>query len=416
VRVLIVDDRPENLDLLEQMLKARGYEVTKASHGKEALEKARSQSFDLLISDIMMPVMDGFQLCRQIKTDDRLKRIPFVFYTETYTGQQDETFALALGAEAFIIKPSEPQGFLEKLETMLRQPLTAKPSTGLLADGDEIGYVTEYNERLVRKLEDKVMELEVANRNLKNVSHTLEQRVTERTAQLAAANRELEAFAYSVAHDLRAPLRAIDAFGNILLHEHSAQLDDTGKDCARRITVAARQMDALIQDLLAYSSIGTAQIELAPVDLTVALRESQHQSAEQLREANARVEVLGPLPFVRAHDTILGQILNNLLQNAAKFVAAGVQPQIRVRAEERGPMVRVWMEDNGIGIAPEHHERVFRVFERLHGADRYPGTGIGLAIVKKAALRMQGDAGVESEVGKGSRFWIELATADQIKT
>ena len=235
------------------------------------------------------------------------------------------------------------------------------------------------------------------------------QAVNQRTDEISAVNRELEVFAYSVAHDLRAPLRAIDAFGNILLHEHSAQLDDTGKDCARRITAAARQMDALIQALLTYSSIGTSQIALARVDLTVALREAQHQISEVFRERNGRLEVIGPLPAVRADETLLGQILNNLLQNAAKFVNDGVQPQIRVKAEERRPMVRLWIEDNGIGVAPEHHERIFQVFQRLHGPDRYPGTGIGLAIVKKAALRMHGTVGVESEVGKGSRFWVELA-------
>src|SRR5688572_11880830 len=125
------------------MLSGRGYAVTRASHGREALEKARAQIFDLLISDIMMPVMDGFQLCRQIKTDERLKRIPFVFYTEAYTGANDEAFALALGAEAFIVKPSEPDAFLERLEAILRHPLTSKPSAGILADADEVGYLTE---------------------------------------------------------------------------------------------------------------------------------------------------------------------------------------------------------------------------------------------------------------------------------
>ena len=138
------------------------------------------------------------------------------------------------------------------------------------------------------------------------------------------------------------------------------------------------------------------------------MRDILHQMSPDLLERRAAVRLEEPLPLVSAHPVLLTQILTNLLSNAIKFMVPGVDPQVRIRAEKSSDGVRLWVEDNGIGIAAEHHERIFRVFERLHLQERYPGTGIGLAIVRRAAERMHGQAGVESEPGKGSRFWVLL--------
>jgi PAS domain S-box-containing protein len=240
----------------------------------------------------------------------------------------------------------------------------------------------------------------------------LNEALAEQIRGLAAANQELDAFSYSISHDLRAPLRAMQGFSEALLEDYGERLDATGHDYAHRIATASRQMDALIQDLLAYSRLVRAEVTLEPVSLGTVVDEACGALEMELKEREGEILVERPLGRVRAHRAVLGQIVSNLLGNALKFMRPGAPPRVRVCAERTGGRVRLWVEDNGIGIAPEHRERIFRAFERLHGVEQYPGTGIGLAIVQKGAARLGGQAGVESEPGVGSRFWVELAEAE----
>jgi PAS domain S-box-containing protein len=230
--------------------------------------------------------------------------------------------------------------------------------------------------------------------------------------KLADANNELEAFVYSVSHDLRAPLRAMEGFSQALLQDYAKELDPAGRDFARRIVAAARRMDKLIQDLLDYSHLGKSDMYMRSVYLDVTVREVQMRLEAEIREKKARITIEEQLPLVIAHNATLLRVLENLLSNAIKFVGPGTHPRVRIRAEERNGCVRLWVEDNGIGIAPEHHERIFRIFERLHGIEAYPGTGIGLAIVRRAVERMGGRVGLESAPGQGSKFWVELEKAE----
>jgi signal transduction histidine kinase len=242
----------------------------------------------------------------------------------------------------------------------------------------------------------------------------LEDRVRARTAELQERNEELEAFAYSISHDLRAPLRAMGGFSQALLEDYGERLDQTGRQYAERVVAGANTMDQLIRDLLSYSRITRSELRLTPLDLHHAMQSATEQVADDVAARHARVVVEEPLPAVIGHETTLAQVLANLVANAIKFVPAERTPEVRVRAERRDGRVRVWVEDNGIGIAPEHHERIFRVFERLNPAEDYPGTGIGLAIVRKGVERMGGHVGVESQPGGGSRFWIELSQAEAV--
>jgi len=248
-----------------------------------------------------------------------------------------------------------------------------------------------------------------AQTQLQEHARELEARVAERTDELQASNEQLEAFVYSIAHDLRAPLRSMNGFSQLLLDEHAAPLNEVGRNFLQRIQASSEFMDKLLLDLLAYGRTARAEMELGPVEVQRTWESALFQTASQLEQTRARVEVIGAWTVVRAHEATLGQCLANLLSNALKFVAPGVTPQVRFRAEEMagGANIRLTLEDNGVGIAPEHQERAFRVFERLHGP-RYAGTGIGLSIVRKGVERMGGRMGLESTPGTGSRFWIEL--------
>ncbi len=240
----------------------------------------------------------------------------------------------------------------------------------------------------------------------------LEARVVERTRQLEEANAELEGFAHTVAHDLRAPLRSMRGFSQVLIEDYGEALDEAARDYLGRIAKSAERMDKLIQDLLAYARIGREELQLSPVPLDIVVAEAGRQIDASHSEEGADIDVSAPLPVVLAHRPVLVQVVVNLLSNAAKFVPPGRRPRIRIDAERRGSCVRLWISDNGIGIAPEHQDRIFGVFQRLHGMGDYAGTGVGLAIVRRGVERMGGTAGVESEPGKGSRFWVELREAE----
>jgi PAS domain S-box-containing protein len=254
---------------------------------------------------------------------------------------------------------------------------------------------------------------------LRELTATLERRVEERTQSLQETVAELEAFAYTVSHDLRAPLRGMEGFAQALLEDYPEELGPEGRRYAERITAAARRMDELIGDLLEYSRLSRADVSLRPMDPVPAIEGALADIRGAVEARGAQVTVAAPVPEVTASPPVLRQVMANLLGNAVKFVPGGETPQICVWAESTGkpgqgtPCVRIWVEDNGIGIAPEHRQRIFRVFERLHADSVYPGTGIGLAIVRRGAERMGGSAGVEDrpDGARGSRFWIELPAA-----
>jgi signal transduction histidine kinase len=259
-----------------------------------------------------------------------------------------------------------------------------------------------------------ITERKKAEELLQSQAQTLEELVRARTERLQEVVMELESFSYTIAHDLRGPLRAMNGFAIALREDYAAQLDGTAQDYVRRITGAAERMDQLICDVLNYSKITRQEYEAEPVELEPLL-EGILETYPTLRGEQGTITLDRPFPRVMGSAPLLLQIFSNLIGNAVKFVPAGRRPEVRVWAEAREKgWVRLWVEDNGIGIAPENFSRIFGLFQRLE--KRFDGTGIGLAIVSRAVDRMGGKCGLESEEGKGSRFWAELKAAPDQET
>jgi PAS domain S-box-containing protein len=272
------------------------------------------------------------------------------------------------------------------------------------------------------------------------VQRKLERLVADRTAQLRETLGDLEAFSYSIAHDMRAPLRAMQGFANILSEEHHQNLDPTAQDYLGRIVSAAHRLDLLIQDVLNYSRIVRAELNLEPVDAQKLLQDII-ATYPDLQASKAEILIATPVPMVMANAAALTQVFSNLLSNAVKFIKPGAKPKIKIWAEDIEAVsveaqlesaggslvaenesastadgtskVKIWIQDNGIGMEKGMEKRIFEIFQRLNPQNAYEGTGIGLAIVRKAVERMGGRIGVETELDKGSRFWVELTKAAQ---
>jgi PAS domain S-box-containing protein len=271
----------------------------------------------------------------------------------------------------------------------------------LSASGEFIGMVGSVIDVHERKL---------AEDQLRQTNQELDRKVQERTARLQETIGELEAFSYSVSHDLRAPLRAMTGYAQVLAEDCAQQLDAEHQEYLVRIQRAARRLEGLINDVLHYSRMSRTEVELTRVELTLIL-EDIVTNYPSLQPDRAKILIHSPLPAVLGHEALLSQALSNLLVNAVKFVGPGVYPEVHVRARPIGDRVRVEIQDNGIGIAPHNLSRVFELFQRVNPDGAYEGTGIGLSIVKKAVERLGGNVGVESELGKGSIFWVELPGA-----
>jgi PAS domain S-box-containing protein len=282
--------------------------------------------------------------------------------------------------------------------------VSAAPMPATREDGGAVLVFRDVTE--VRAQERQRLERE------RQLSALLESRVEQRTFELQEANADLQAFAHSVAHDLRAPLRNIQGYAAAILEDEHERLSEEGALYAHRMAESAGRLDGLIQDLLAYSRLSRTDVSPERVDLDALVQRVLAELSNEVAAREARVTVARPLPAVLAHRVTLGQVLANLVSNAIKFVAPERTPQVTISARRLDGHVSIEVADNGIGIARQHHERIFRVFERLHGSETFPGTGIGLAIVRRGVERMGGHVRVDSTPGAGARFIIELRAAE----
>ena len=246
-----------------------------------------------------------------------------------------------------------------------------------------------------------------AQQRVSRHAEELEKQVAERTRVLKDTVQSLEGVCYTIAHDLRAPLRTLQGFSQILLEDYASSFDEEGRRYAERIVTAASRMDTLIRDLLDYARLTHQELPMTPLNLAAEVQQVMTQLMPEIEARHAEI-IVKPLPQIVGNGTLLIQVITNLLSNALKFVAADTVPRVEIWSEQRDGMVRMFVKDNGIGIDPSQHGRIFGLFQRLHRPDAYPGTGLGLAIVRKGMERMGGAVGVESAPGRGSCFYVDL--------
>ena len=383
------------------------------------------------------------------ETDDCVTRLDRVLRTgkpESHTEQQHAkphpvfwsyTMWPVIGDErpvGIVIQITETAQFHEKMLALNEALTVSSVRQHELAEAANSSNVRLQAEIIERKEAEAA--LRAARLALSQANAELGQKVLERTAKLQETIAELEHFSYTITHDMRAPLRAMQGFGGILLEECSACLHPARREYIRCIADSANRMDKLITDALQYSGVVRQHLEPEPVD-THALLRSMIESYPEFQPPRSNIHIDTHLPVVVGNQAGLTQCFSNLLANAIKFVHPGRVPEVRVWAESvrsqpstestvghptpstrpnsqlsnLGPWVRIWIEDKGIGIERQYHDKIWHMFQQL--SKSYEGTGIGLALVRKVVERMDGKVGVESELGHGSRFWVELKKASR---
>jgi len=420
MKILSVDDKAENLYMLEALFRGHGHEVDSASDGAEALRLAQNGAYDLIVSDILMPRMDGFQLCREVKRDPRLHDIPFLFYTATYTDPKDAAFALALGAERFLIKPMEPEQFVKEVNETIAECATRAHAAATEEPEDEAIYLKEYNARLIAKLEKKMLDLEAANRALREDIVERERQGAERARlerQLRQAQRleALGTLAGGIAHDFNNILSSILGFAD-MGHEE-CEPGDLNKKLYSEIIRSTTRGRGLTQQIMAFSR--QADDTRETVDFSSAIAEAVSLSRPLLPAAvEVRTEIAGRVPPILANATQLHQILSNLLQNAGHAIGAG-GGTITIRASDfaadetsaqavpglhPGRYTRLSVADTGQGIDEKTLERIFDPFFTTKPFGE--GTGLGLSVVHGLMKTYDGAIAVESAPGRGATFHL----------
>jgi signal transduction histidine kinase len=412
-RVLIVDDKANNVYLLRVLLKGHGFQVDVAHNGREALEQALQSPPHLIISDLLMPEMDGYELLRRWKADERLRGIPFVVYTATYTEPKDEELAVELGADAFIIKPTEPEPFMRQVREVLdrvraNSPMVVTPSA------EEGVALKLYNEVLVTKLEHKCQQLEQRVAELKStVAGVYAARTTAERAKVEAqkANLVKDHFLAVLSHELRTPLTPVLAAVQLLQRRPglSTELREPLEIIQRNAQFQARLLD----DLLDLTRIAQGKLELnrKPMNVCTIIERAVEIAKPDIdaRRLQFQVALKDRPQRVNGDASRLQQVVWNLLTNAVKFTPEG--GCVELRCERQGEHVIIEVSDSGIGIEPEDAERIFDAFEQGgRGTNRqFGGLGLGLAIAKRLVEMHEGKISVFSEGrNRGAKFRVQL--------
>jgi signal transduction histidine kinase len=402
MKVLVVDDSRSDRKIIRYNLEWHGCQVLEAANGRQGLEIAAREKPDLIISDCLMPVMDGFQFLHELRKLTGLKSIPFFFYSAVYTGSKEAELAHSLGACAFIEKPKEPDEFWEEVGRIMAAETAGEGATATKGLG-EVEFLRDYSQLVAGKLEEKVRELSEVNESLLRLNSELERRVIERTTQLEAANQELEMFSYSVSHDMRAPLRHLDGFSQALIEEYAAKLNATGKEYLDRIRNSSRRMLEMIDAILELSRFARGKVERENVDLSAMVGEIAGELVLTQPERKVTFRIAEGITAC-GDAQLLKVVLENLLSNAWRFTEPKDEALIEFYATEWEGRLAFAVRDNGVGFDMAYAEKLFAPFQRLHRKEDFSGRGVGLAIARRIINRHGGKIRADAELGKGATF------------
>lgn len=417
--ILVVDDTPENLRLLSTMLTHRGYAPRCVINGQMALRACNSNPPDLILLDIMMPEMNGYEVCQHLKSEPKTREIPVIFISA-----KDEVFdkvnAFAVGGVDYISKPFQFEEVLARIEshlTLRNLQKQLKEQNVLLQE--EISSRLAVEKTLDEK--NQVLQQEISNRcavekALQEQNLLLQQEISNRqraesallksNQELARSNAELEQFAYVASHDLQAPLATIASYAQLLEKRYKDQLDSQASKFIGNIVHGCTRMQTLIDDLLEYSRVGRSQKPFQIIDCNHVIQQVIANLQGAIRN-NQAVVTYTELPAVMGDISQLVQLFQNLVSNAIKY-RQDESPTVYINAYKQENNWLFSVSDNGIGIASQYQERIFQIFQRLHTQKEYSGTGIGLAICQKIVERHGGSIWVDSEPGQGSTFHFTL--------
>jgi signal transduction histidine kinase len=395
VKILMVDDKPENIVALEAVLDDLGEELIKANSGKEALRACLEHDFAVILLDVKMPDMDGFETAAMIRERDRSRDTPIIFLTALKS--EEHLFrGYYMGAVDYLYKPIVPE--------VLRSKVT------VFVDLSKKNFLLRNHaaalEQKNKELENQIAERLRAEENVRRLNAELERRVHERTEELSRTNDELRQFAYVASHDLQEPLRTVGSYAQLLGKRYKGKLGADADEFIDYMVGGVNRMHTLLNDMLAFSRVTQNQNKpFTHAHLDAVLQTALMNLELSMKESGAEVNA-SHLPEVQCDETQIAQVFQNLIGNAIKYKGPD-PPKIDISAEERGDEWIIAVRDNGIGIDPQYHERIFGIFKRLHGRE-LPGTGMGLAICKRIVERHGGRIWVESEHGKGATFRFTL--------
>jgi DNA-binding response OmpR family regulator len=383
-RILAVDDSPTYLFRIAELIRDEGYDVLAARSGEEALELLAAQSVDCILLDLMMPGMSGQETCRRVKDEPTVRDVPLIMLTSM---EDRETMidALSAGADDFIAKSAEFGVIAARIRAQLRRKQFEDEN---------------------RRIREELMRTEIEATRARAEARVAQTRAAM-VEELERKNRELEAFSYSVSHDLRAPLRTVDGFTRVLIESVKAHLDDAGMHYADRISAGVARMTEMIDDMMELSRVGRAPLQRCQTDLAALARELLADLAERSPERDVDVVVAPAMP-AQADPRLIRHVLENLLGNAWKFTAHNPQARIEVGTEQLDGMTVYFVRDNGTGFDLGSADKLFSPFQRFHSQAEFPGTGIGLATVHRVIDRHGGRVWADSAIDAGATFRFTL--------
>lgn len=365
-KILIVDDKPENLRALEIVLNDLDIELVKTTSGNDALKATLHNDFALALLDIQMPGMDGYELAGILREEEKTAHVPFIFISAVYTDNLNVFKGYEKGAFSFITKPFQSEILINKVKFFIEK------------HQQEIA-LYQLNEDLKRK-----------------------------NAELELINNELESFTYSVSHDLRSPLRAMNAYAHILSEDYEKILDEEAKRLLGNISENAQKMAALIDSLLDLSRLGKKELVKQTIDLNTLVKEVINDLEQNPALSKKLQWNIADLPEVKGDPELLKRVLVNLLSNAVKYSGKKERPVVEVGGYTKQAKNVLYIKDNGVGFDMSYYNKLFGVFQRLHRPDEFEGTGIGLAIVKRIISKSGGEVWAEAAVDKGATFYFSL--------